>query len=73
MPRRRALLRAAASACTLALAACTRSSAGPLRFWGMGREGEVVGELLADFQREHPGITVRFFKSITVAEAGAET
>ena len=25
----------------------------------MGREGEVVGELLAEFEREHPGITVR--------------
>jgi multiple sugar transport system substrate-binding protein len=58
MPERRAVLRAA-SACTLALAGCTRSSAGPLRFWAMGREGEVVGELLADFQREHPGLTVR--------------
>ena len=58
MVRRRAVLRAA-GACTLSLAGCTLSSAGPLRFWGMGREGEVVGELLADFQREHPGLTVR--------------
>ncbi|HEU5194570.1 MAG TPA: sugar ABC transporter substrate-binding protein, partial [Methylomirabilota bacterium] len=30
-----------------------------LRFWAMGREGEVVGELLADFERAHPGITVK--------------
>jgi multiple sugar transport system substrate-binding protein len=52
------LLRAA-GACSLALAGCTRSGDQPLRFWAMGREGEVVGELLADFQREHPGLTVR--------------
>ena len=31
----------------------------PLRFWAMGREGEVVGELLAEFEREHPGSRVR--------------
>ena len=59
MPGRRAVLRAAAGACSLALAACTRSSNRPLRFWAMGREGEVVGELLADFEREHPGQHVR--------------
>ncbi len=29
-----------------------------LRFWGMGREGEVVAELLPDFERENPGIRV---------------
>jgi multiple sugar transport system substrate-binding protein len=29
-----------------------------LRFWGMGREGEVVGELARDFERENPGIRV---------------
>jgi multiple sugar transport system substrate-binding protein len=59
MPGRRALLRVAAGACTLALAGCTRPGERALRFWAMGREGEVVGELLADFQREHPGLTVR--------------
>jgi multiple sugar transport system substrate-binding protein len=26
--------------------------------WAMGREGEVVGELVRDFEREHPGIRV---------------
>jgi multiple sugar transport system substrate-binding protein len=56
---RRTALRTAAGACTLALAGCVRSGERVLRFWGMGREGEVVGELLADFQREHPGIAVR--------------
>jgi multiple sugar transport system substrate-binding protein len=30
-----------------------------LRFWGMGREGEVVAELVRDFERENPGIRVR--------------
>jgi multiple sugar transport system substrate-binding protein len=29
-----------------------------LRFWAMGREGEVVLELLPDFERAHPGIRV---------------
>jgi multiple sugar transport system substrate-binding protein len=56
---RRRVLRAAASACSLALAGCARVGDQPLRFWAMGREGEVVTELLADFQREHPGLTVR--------------
>ena len=30
-----------------------------LRFWAMGREGEVVGELVKEFERTHPGIRVR--------------
>ncbi len=29
-----------------------------LRFWAMGREGEVVRELLPDFERENPGLRV---------------
>jgi multiple sugar transport system substrate-binding protein len=29
-----------------------------LRFWAMGREGEVVGELVRDFERENPGVRV---------------
>lgn len=29
-----------------------------IRFWGMGREGEVVGELARDFERAHPGVRV---------------
>jgi multiple sugar transport system substrate-binding protein len=44
-------------------AACQRGPAADdrvtLRFWGMGREGEVVAELMADFERENPGIRVR--------------
>ncbi len=30
-----------------------------LRFWAMGREGEVVQELVRDFERENPSIRVR--------------
>jgi multiple sugar transport system substrate-binding protein len=56
---RRKLLRAAAGACTLALAGCTRRDTRTLRFWAMGREGEVVGDLLAAFERERPGFSVR--------------
>jgi multiple sugar transport system substrate-binding protein len=43
----------------LAAAGCTRRS-GPvtIRFWGMGREGEVVQQLIPAFEREHPGIRV---------------
>jgi multiple sugar transport system substrate-binding protein len=29
-----------------------------VRFWGFGREGEVVRELVPDFERRHPGIRV---------------
>jgi multiple sugar transport system substrate-binding protein len=29
-----------------------------LRFWAMGREGEVVTELLPEFERTHPGVRV---------------
>lgn len=30
----------------------------PLRFWAMGREGEVVSELVGDFERANPGVRV---------------
>jgi multiple sugar transport system substrate-binding protein len=30
-----------------------------LRVWAMGREGEVVGELVRDFEREQPGVRVQ--------------
>ena len=29
-----------------------------VRFWGLGREGEVVRELVPEFERRHPGIRV---------------
>jgi hypothetical protein len=44
-------------------AGCARSADADdvitLRFWGMGREGEVVAELIAEFEREAPDIRVR--------------
>ena len=30
-----------------------------IRFWAMGREAEVVGELVREFERDNPGIRVR--------------
>ena len=52
------LLGTAAAPLAATLAGCG-SSAAPLRFWGMGREGEVVVELLDSFRREHPGVDVQ--------------
>ena len=42
------------------LSACARPTAGStkLRFWAMGREGEVVQALLPAFERANPGISV---------------
>ena len=42
-----------------ALHGCTSKTQAPLRFWAMGREGEVVSDLLRGFQKEHPGIAIR--------------
>ncbi len=46
----------------LAAAGCARKAAAPgeqvLRFWGLGREGEVVKDLVPEFERENPGIRV---------------
>ncbi len=44
-----------------ALAACSRKdtdSRQVLTFWAMGREAEVVGQFLPEFERSHPGIHV---------------
>src|SRR2546422_4895104 len=42
---------------------CTTCTSGDtpdtLRFWAFGREGEVVAQLVRDFEREHPGVHVR--------------
>jgi multiple sugar transport system substrate-binding protein len=45
----------------LAAAGCGRAAGEgvTLRFWAMGREGEVVQELVRDFERENPGVRVR--------------
>jgi multiple sugar transport system substrate-binding protein len=51
----------AVAACVLAgLAGCSApgSEAIELRMWVLGREGELVAELVAGFEREHPGIHV---------------
>jgi multiple sugar transport system substrate-binding protein len=48
--------------CALAslLGACRATESGDtLRFWAFGREGEVVQELVKDFEREHPGVRIR--------------
>ncbi len=53
---RRLLLAAA-----VLLAGCVRADGSApvtLRFWAMGREGEVVQELIDDFERENPGVRV---------------
>ena len=54
---RRALLLGGAAA----LAGCGGAGDGrqQLHFWAMGREGEVVAQLMPDFERRHPGIRVR--------------
>jgi multiple sugar transport system substrate-binding protein len=54
--RRRSLLTAAGAA---ALTGCARDSGTTLRFWAMGRESEVVAELMPGFEREHPGVRVK--------------
>jgi multiple sugar transport system substrate-binding protein len=51
---RRALL-----ALALIAACAPRESPDTLRFWAFGREGEVVAQLVRDFEREHPGVHVR--------------
>lgn len=58
--RRDALQRLAASAAALAVGGCGRSDDphGPLNFWAMGREAEVVAELLPAFHARHPGTRV---------------
>jgi len=59
-PRRQALRSFVAIAAALIVAAC--GSPGDdrtvVRFWAMGREGEVVGGLVADFERTHPAIRI---------------
>src|SRR5215470_4160959 len=57
-PQRRTLLRAAACAVPALTASCSRGHDATVRFWAMGREGEVAGELLREFERSS-GIHVR--------------
>jgi multiple sugar transport system substrate-binding protein len=55
---RRKIVQAAALA--VLLGGCARQPDGPvvLHFWAMGREGEVVRQLLPEFERTHPNIRV---------------
>jgi multiple sugar transport system substrate-binding protein len=59
-PRRTALHGLGAIALGAALSGCGRRDdpSGPLHFWAMGREAEVVAELLPAFHAQHPGIKV---------------
>ncbi len=62
--RRIALRRIGAASLAVAgsLAGCGRSRSDPRRpldFWAMGREAEVVVELLSAFRARHPGVEVR--------------
>ncbi len=56
-----ALLLASLVVSAAALAGCGGARAGrgvTLRFWAMGREGEVVQELVREFEQEQPGVHV---------------
>jgi multiple sugar transport system substrate-binding protein len=61
--RRRLGLAAAAAGAAIAMPAfigCSRTPAQqPIRFWAMGREGEVLDELLAPLRREAPALRWR--------------
>jgi len=65
VPRALALPRCASArrillAClALVAAACSQGPAGTtISFWTIGREGEVVAQLLPEFERAHPGVHV---------------
>jgi multiple sugar transport system substrate-binding protein len=64
-PRRfaRRRLRAPTLLIVAAMWGCAPTSRGDdvttIRFWGMGREGEVVAELIREFERDNPDIRVR--------------
>ncbi len=66
-PRRAAMSRrtvaiavaaAVLAALPLSSGCARRDSRTTLRFWGMGREGEVVAQLIGGFEREHPDVRV---------------
>jgi len=44
--------------CLLLISCANPDNRTTLKFWTFGREGEVVGELLAEFERAHPGVHV---------------
>ncbi|MEB2286242.1 MAG: hypothetical protein B6D46_11550 [Polyangiaceae bacterium UTPRO1] len=54
------LLVAVVGAALAAAGGCRAASdADVLEFWAMGREGEVVQQLVPEFERRHPGVRVR--------------
>lgn len=59
LPKR--LLRWNTALITLALLGCAqpRDQATVIDFWAMGREGEIVQQLIPEFERRHPGLRVR--------------
>ena len=58
-PGRRAVLRCACLiVCALSCACSHTSSDIRLKFWTIGREGEVVAQLLPEFEHAHPGVHV---------------
>ncbi len=56
----RETLRVLLGAFALLLGACSSSRSEPetIRFWAMGREGEIIAQLLPEFERANPGIRV---------------
>lgn len=48
-----------AAALLLAVSACRHDTRPALRLWALGREGELVSQLLPDFERRRPGVHVR--------------
>ena len=54
------MIRALALLAVLALAGCAREAdeREVVRFWAMGFEGEIVAQLIPEFERRHPGIRV---------------
>ncbi len=56
----RETLRVFLGACVFLLGACSSSTSDrqTIRFWAMGREGEVVTQLLPEFERSNPGLHV---------------
>ena len=57
----RETLRVLLGAFALLLGACSSSTSESetIRFWAMGREGEVIAQLLPEFERANPGIRVQ--------------
>lgn len=48
-----------AAGTTLAGACGQKENPNEIRFWALGREGEVVKAMMPEFEKEHPGIKVR--------------